>query len=83
MTLRSYSLYLILPYLLWQDIKILKGNAVMGFPTLNAKKYVPITKVTPICYKTSLFNRLLTSSIAELINPQYWKYLVISLSTLI
>ena len=47
-TLRSYSLYLILPYLLCQGIKILKGNAVVDFLILNAKKY------TPIYCKTSL-----------------------------
>jgi hypothetical protein len=41
----------------------------MGFPTSNAKKYAPTTKVTPTCYKASSLNRLLTSSIAELINP--------------
>ena len=55
----------------------------MGFLTLNAKKYIFTTKVTPTCYKASLLNGLLTSSVAELINPQYQKYLVISLSTLI
>ena len=41
----GYSLYLILPYLLWQDIKILKGNAVMGLLTLNAKKYAPTAEL--------------------------------------
>jgi hypothetical protein len=41
----------------------------MGFLTLNVKKYAPTTKVTPTYYKTSLLNRLLTSSVIELINP--------------
>ena len=41
----------------------------MGFPTLNAKKYAPTTKVTPTYYKASSLNRLLTSSIIELTNP--------------
>ena len=63
------------------QIKIPKGNAVIGFPTSNAKKYAPTTKITPTYYKTSLLNGLLTSSVVELINPQYRKYLVISLST--
>ena len=40
----------------------------MGFLTLNAKKYAPTTKITPTYYKTSLLNKLPTSSIIELIN---------------
>ena len=55
----------------------------MDFLTLNARKYAPTTKNTPVYYIWRLLTGQATSSVEKLINPQYQKYQVINLSSLI
>ena len=67
--LRSYSLYLILSYLLCLDLKILKGNVAIDSLTLSVRKYAPTKQNTLTYYKNTLLYRQATSSVKRLINP--------------